>query len=162
MSRLKKVQQIEKKIIKKKQEQKTVVRRLRKLGIGREKVIIIEVEKVKGKDYLIRIVLESIEDGRKGTFLMHLEGYAVDSLLESIYGEVEEEFCLEDLVGNKVIATIVRNGRFLNVDYFESLDNYDEYESQEISDGDLELELEEGELDIEEIEIDEEDLEGYL
>lgn len=165
MSRVKKVQQTRKKIMKNKQEQeqKTAVRRLKKLGVGRHEAIINNVERVKGKDHLIKIALESTEDGRKGTFIMYVEGYEMDSLLESICGDVEEdEFYLEDLIGNRVIAVIVRNGKFLNVDYFESLDNDYECELEEIRDEDLELELEEGELYGEDIELDEEDLEEYL
>ncbi|MEG1132673.1 MAG: hypothetical protein RSD77_10185 [Romboutsia sp.] len=141
----------------KKEVSKTIVKRLRKIGVGEHEVEIISVEQVKGKKHLVRLVLQSIEDGRKGIFVIPIDGFSMDNLLDVIYGEFdEEELCLDELIGNKVIAIIVRNGKFLNIDYFEALDNEEEDESeneidisQEIEDEDL-YEEDEIELDLDE------------
>ncbi|HFL3777303.1 TPA: hypothetical protein ACG3RH_002930 [Clostridioides difficile] len=140
MTRLKKV-----KVEKKKEVSKTVVKRLRKLGVGTHEVEIISAELVKRKEGLVKIVLQSTKDGRKGVFVIPIDGFTMDNLLDVIYGEFdEEEICLEELIGNKVIAVIVRNGKFLNIDYFETLDVDDENESVEVIDEDeLDIGLEE-------------------
>ncbi|MDY3960550.1 hypothetical protein [Romboutsia timonensis] len=155
MTRLKRVQKTVKAVEKNKEVNKTMVKRLRKLGIGTHEVQIINAEQIKGKEHLIKLVLKSIKDGRKGVFVIPVDGFIMDNLLEIVYGEFdEEEFCLEDLIGNKVIAEIVRNGKFLNVEYFESIDTCNEEEIDED-------ELEDLELDEEEMELEDFELEGF-
>lgn len=156
MKRLKRISKTVNGVEKKKEVNKTIVKRLRKLGIGKHEVKIINAEQIKGKEHLIKLVLESVEDGRKGVFVISIDGFSMDSLLEIIYGEFdEEEFCLDELIGNKVIAVIVRNGRFLNIDYFEPLDTDDDVEDEEIE-IDLEQEFEDEDLyEEDEIELDE-------
>lgn len=137
MARLKRISKTVNVVEEKKDVNKTIVKRLRKLGIGKHEVKIINAEQIKGKEHLIKLVLESIEDGRKGVFVISIDGFSMDSLLETIYGEFdEEELCLDELIGNKVIVVIVRNGKFLNIEYFEPLDTEDEMEDEEI---DIEL-----------------------
>ena len=65
MTRLKKVQKTIRDVEKKKEVNKTIVKRLRKLGIGKHEVKIINAEQIKGKEHLIKLVLESVEDGIK-------------------------------------------------------------------------------------------------
>ena len=157
MTRLKRVQKTVKDVEKNKEVNKTMVKRLRKLGIGTHEVQIINAEQIKGKEHLIKLVLKSIKDGRKGVFVLPVEGFIMDNLLEIVYeGFDEDEFCLEDLIGNKVIAEIVRNGKFLNVEYFESIDTCNEEEIDED-----ELELEDLELDEEEMELEDFELEVF-
>ncbi|MCI9978114.1 hypothetical protein JY742_18460 [Clostridioides difficile] len=73
----------------------------------------------------------------------------MDSLLDIVYGDLEDdEFVLEDLVGNQVIVKIIKNKRFLNIDYFESIDVCGEEELEEIDEDELELGLEDEEIDI--------------
>lgn len=142
MARLKRSLKTVKVVEEKKEVSKTTIKRHRKLGVGTHEVKIISVEVVKGKEHLVKVVLESIEDGRKGIFVISIDGFSMDNLLEVIYGEFDEEdICLEELVGHKMIVVIVRNGKFLNIDYFEALDTDDEIEDEEI-DIDLEQELE--------------------
>ncbi len=158
MTRLKRVKETKKSVEKKKEVNKTIVKRHRKLGVGTHEVKIVSVELVKGKEHLVRLVLESIEDGRKGVFFIPIDGFSMDNLLDVIYGEFdEEEICLDELIGNKVIVVIVRNGKFLNIDYFESLDDEeDESESEIDIYEELELDLEDEELyEEDEIELDE-------
>lgn len=149
MSRLKKVQQTEKKVIRKKQEQKTLVRRLRKLGIGRYEVTIKKAEIVKEKEHLIRLLLESLEDERKGIFIIPMDGYAMDSLVHITYGDDVEDVYLEDLEGQDVAVEIVKNKRYLNIDYFEALESHEDIDYNE--------EQEELDININELEFDEED-----
>ena len=157
MKRLKRISKTVNGVEKKKEVNKTIVKRLRKLGIGKHEVKIINAEQIKGKEHLIKLVLESVEDGRKGVFVIPIDGFIMDNLLEIVYeGFDEDEFCLEDLIGNKVIAEIVRNGKFLNVEYFESIDTCNEEEIDED-----ELELEDLELDEEEMELEDFELEGF-
>lgn len=136
MSRLKKV-------VKKKQEEKTLVKRLRKLGLGRHEVRIKEVEVVKEKEGFIRLTLESLEDERTGIFIILMDGYAMDSLVHIVYGDDAEDVYLEDLEGQNVAVEIVRNKRYLNIDYFEALESHDDIDYDEEQEW-----LEEEELDI--------------
>ncbi|MGL6105023.1 hypothetical protein [Romboutsia sp.] len=152
MTRLKRVQKIVKVAEEKKEVSKTRLKRLRKLSIGTHEVEITSAELSENKDYLINLGLQSMEDERKGRFSIPIDGFSMDSLLEIIYGECDqEEVCLEELVGHKVIAVIVRNGKFLNVDYFESLDNAEEEDEidlyQELEDNNEEYLEDEIELD---------------
>ena len=151
MTRLKRFKEV-----KKKEVNKTVVKSHRKLGIGTHEVEITNVELVKGKEGLVKIVLQSTEDGRKGVFVIPIDGFTMDNLLDVIYGEFdEEEICLEELIGNKVSAVIVRNGKLLNIDYFETLDVDDEDESEEVIDEDeLDIDLEQELYDEDEIDLD--------
>lgn len=149
MSRLQKVQQTTKKVFKKKQEQKTLVRRLRKLGLGRHEVTIKKAEIVKEKEHLIRLTLESLDDERKGIFIIPMDGYAMDSLVHITYGDDVEDVYLEDLEGQDVAVEIVRNKRYLNIDYFEALESHEDIDYNE--------EQEELDIDINELEFDEED-----
>ncbi len=144
MKRLKKIQKTVKVVEENKEGNKTIVKRLRKLGIGKHEVKIINAEQIKGREHLIKLVLESVEDGRKGVFVIPIDGFIMDNLLEVIYeGFDEDEFCLEDLIETQVIVEVVRSGKFLNIDYFESVDNYEEEVDLELYD----LELDDSELD---------------
>ena len=153
MSRLKKVQETTKKVFKSKQEQKTLIKPRRKLGIGRHKVRIEKAGIVKEKEHLMMLKLESLEDGRKGVFIVPIEGYAMDSLVDIIYDDNDDEVYLEDLEGQNVAVEIVRNKRYLNIDYFEALDLIEE-DNQEDKNEEEELDID---IDIDELEFDEED-----
>lgn len=137
MSRLKKIQQT-KREVKESQGQRTLVKRLRKLGLGRTEVRIISAELVKGKEHLTKLVIEAIEDGRKGVFIIPNNGYAMDTLVNAIYGDDEQELYLEELIDKEVIVEVVRNNRYLNIDYFEPLNL--EIENEETEE-DLDLDL---------------------
>ncbi|MEG1870387.1 MAG: hypothetical protein RR192_00135 [Peptostreptococcaceae bacterium] len=142
MPRMKREVKRTKKIIKEEQEQKTLVRRMRKFGTGRHEVRITTSENVKGKEDLIKVTLESIYDNRKGIFTMHTDSTTMDTLVNIVYGDNDEQVFFEDFVNQTVIVEVVKNGRYLNIDYFESLEINveDEYEDEELEDGELDLE----------------------
>lgn len=155
MPRLQKVQQTTKKVFKKKQEQKTLVRRLRKLGLGRHEVTIKKAEIVKEKEHLIRLTLESLDDERKGIFIIPMDGYAMDSLVHITYGDDVEDVYLEDLEGQDVAVEIVRNKRYLNIDYFEALESHEDVDyDEEQEELELDIDFSDMESDNENLEID--------
>lgn len=134
MYKPKKLQQI------KTESKKTLLRREPKIGVGRHIVKIKNAELMKKRKNLLKLVIESTDSGRKGEFIILNNGYAMDSLVNAIYGNEEEEVYLEELIDKEVIVEVVRNNRYLNIDYFEALELEELEDDLDIDFSDMEFE----------------------
>lgn len=119
---------------------KTPIRKQYSMGVGVWDATLKDAKagETKNGKSIVKLIFADNNSNREGIYMIPLVGKIMDSMIDNVFGDGEEDIYLEDLIGYKFKIQIERNGDFLNIVYIELIDEENEedneYEEENLED----------------------------